>query len=44
MADFDPSFVEQIFHVAQRKQVPNVHHHSKPNDLWAGFEVAKRGA
>ncbi|CUH71685.1 putative transposase OrfB [Thalassovita autumnalis] len=44
MADVDTPLVKEIFHVPQRKRKSDVHHYRQPDDLWAGFEIAKRGA
>lgn len=44
MANFDTAFVQQIFHISQRKRKSGVQHHRQADDLWAGFEITKRRA
>ena len=44
MTDIDTAFVQQIFHVAQRKRKPDVQHHHKADDLWARLEVSEWGS
>lgn len=44
MADFDPAFMQQIFHVPQRQQEPDLHHHRKADDFGERLEVAKGAA
>ena len=43
VADLDTTLVKQVFDVAQRQRKPNVEHHRKPDDFWAGFEIAEGG-
>ena len=43
VTNIDTAFVEQIFHVAQRKRKPDVQHHRKADDLWARLEVFEWG-
>ncbi len=38
MADINPAFMEQVFHVRQRQRKPHIHHE---DDLGGGFEVTK---
>ncbi len=44
VADLDTPLMQQVFDVAQRQRKPNVEHHRKPDDRWAGFEIAEGGA
>ena len=39
MADLDPTLVQQVFDVSERKWKANVHHYRQANDLWAAVEV-----
>jgi len=41
MADVDPTFVEQVFDIPQRKWKSDIHHHCKTDDFWRRIEVAK---
>ena len=41
VADIDATFMQQILDIAKGKLKPDIHHHSKADDLGAGFEVAK---
>lgn len=41
MADVDPSLVQKIFYIPQGKWEPDIHHHSKADDLGARLEVTK---
>ena len=41
MADVDASFVYQVFDISKRKRKPDIHHHRKADDLWAGSDVPK---
>ena len=44
MANVDPSLVQKILHIAERKRKSKVHHHRQADDLRAGSEVSKRAA
>ena len=44
VTDINTAFVEQIFHVAQRKRKPDVQHHHKADGLWARLEVFEWGS
>lgn len=44
VADLDATLMKQVFDVAQRQRKLNVEHHSKPYDLWAGFDLTESGA
>ena len=44
MANINPAFVQQIFHISKRKWEPNIHHDSQTDDLWARLKVAKWAA
>ena len=41
VANFDPSFVEQVFYIAERKWEPDVQHYCQADDLRTGFKVAE---
>ena len=41
MADIDTAFMQQIFDISEREWKPDVHHHSKADDLRTGSEVPK---
>jgi hypothetical protein len=43
VADLDPSLVQQVFDVSERKREPNVEHRRQANDLRARLEIAKWG-
>jgi hypothetical protein len=38
------SFVQKVLYTPEGKRKPDIHHHRKTDDFWAGFEVAKRRA
>ena len=42
VANIDPTFVKQVFHISQRQRKSDVHHHTKLDDLGRGLEVAER--
>ena len=42
MADIDPSLMQQVFNISERKRKPHIHHHGKSDDLGTGFEIVKR--
>lgn len=42
VANIDPTFVKQVFHISQRQRKSDVHHHTKLDDLGRGFEIAER--
>ena len=44
VADIDATFMQQILDIAKGKWKPDIHHHRQADDLWAGFEIPKRGA
>ena len=41
MTDIDAAFMQQIFHVAQRKWESHIEHHRQADDFGTDFEVAK---
>lgn len=41
MRDIDPTLMEQVFHIPQRKRISDVHHHRQTDDLGGRLEVAK---
>ncbi len=45
MTDLDASLVaQQVLDVAERQRAADLQHHCQADDLWAGLEVAERGA
>ena len=42
MADVDPAFVQQVFHISKRQRKPDIHHHRTLNDLRRRLEMAER--
>ena len=42
MTDIDPALMKQVFDIPERQRKPNVHHHSKLDNFWRRFEIAKR--
>jgi len=44
MADFDPALMQKVFHIPERKRIPNIKHHRQTDDLQAGLEIAKWAA
>ncbi len=41
MGDVDPSLVQQVLDIQQRKQVAHIHHHCDADDLGARFDTPK---
>ena len=41
VADVDPTFVEQILHISQRKRESNLHHDREADDFRRRFEIAE---
>jgi hypothetical protein len=44
MADIDPALGQQILNVAQRQQVPHVHHYDQTDHFWRAVEISERVA
>jgi hypothetical protein len=44
MAHVNAALVQKVFNITERKWKSNIKHHRKANDLWAGFEIARRSA
>ena len=42
VTDIDAAFVQQIFDLAQRQRVADIHHHREADDLGRRVEIAER--
>lgn len=42
MTDVDATLIKQILYVPQGQRKPNIHHHSKLDDLGRSLEIAER--
>ena len=42
MADVDPALEQQVFQIAQRQRIANVHHHHEADHLGRGVETPER--
>ncbi len=39
VTDINPSLMQQVFNISQRKRISNIHHHRQADDRWARLEV-----
>ena len=42
MTNTDAPFMKKVFHIAERKWKPHIHHDGQPDDLGRRLEIAKR--